>query len=31
MNEITRILVFDFVETLFRMPGYTDRFSVERL
>jgi hypothetical protein len=31
MNEITRILVFDFDETLFRMPGYTDRFSVERL
>lgn len=31
MNEITRILVFDFDETLFRMPGYTDRFSVERI
>jgi hypothetical protein len=31
MNEITKILVFDFDETLFRMPGYTDRFSVERL
>ena len=31
MNEITRLLVFDFDETLFRMPGYTDRFSVERL
>jgi hypothetical protein len=31
MKDITRILVFDFDETLFRMPGYTDRFSVERL
>jgi hypothetical protein len=31
MNDITRILVFDFDETLFRMPGYTDRFSVERI
>jgi len=31
MKDITRILVFDFDETLFRMPGYTDRLSVERL
>ena len=31
MKDITRLLVFDFDETLFRMPGYTDRFSVERL
>lgn len=31
MNNITRLLVFDFDETIFRMPGYTDRFSVERL
>jgi hypothetical protein len=31
MKDITKIFVFDFDETLFRMPGYTDRFSVERL
>jgi hypothetical protein len=31
MNNISHLLVFDFDETLFRMPGYTDRFSVERL
>ena len=31
MNNISHISVFDFDETLFRMPGYTDRFSVERL
>ncbi len=31
MKDIKRLLVFDFDETLFRMPGYTDRKSVERL
>jgi hypothetical protein len=31
MNNISHLSVFDFDETLFRMPGYTDRFSVERL
>ena len=31
MKDITRLVVFDFDETIFRMPGYTDRFSVERL
>lgn len=31
MKDITRLLVFDFDETLFRMPGYTDRLSVERM
>jgi hypothetical protein len=31
MNSITKLFIFDFDETLFRMPGYTDRFSVERL
>jgi hypothetical protein len=31
MENIKRLVVFDFDETLFRMPGYTDRFSVERL
>lgn len=31
MKNITQLFVFDFDETLFRMPGYTDRFSVERI
>jgi hypothetical protein len=30
-DHIKHLMVFDFDETLFRMPGYTDRFSVERL
>ncbi len=31
MENIKRLVVFDFDETLFRMPGYTDKYSVERL